>query len=639
MKKQNLTEEIYRMRKLMNFDSKEFNENTTSEDSLIEENYINNFINEQEVSEENINESVSLLWTNESANELNNEILNEISSEIDNGELLIEQEEKEISDDEFDDLFIKYLSKYIKKYKMDEENAKGFVGYVLNYIENIDGGSPIEENFVYNPNLIFEQGPGGGATWLYDWLKKGKGRRENFKRKVLKPTGKVIAFPFKVAGKAIGKTIKFLGEKWKNFGEKLRRHFTKQLKKKWVDGKSIDFGYAHSFKIGKYKPSQSKEMISSDKYKVSTPIDKWDEILNSKIAKKMVRKMPKFSKGKWNELINDKEHKGFAVSAVEYFKETNPKFKWKKVLVGRDSTLIIDKIPIEKDVPGEPKKFPTITYDLPQFGNGSQLFEDNEWCINGAPEFKKQMDDLFFGVEEIMSVLNPPEDKPKCAIKSISIESSCSRFRNDVGKKCGGGPYTFEELAKKRLETAKDYIFSKVKQLGIVEDNLKESYKWDGTNGDGSSGPQPPSKFAFIPIGKGVPMSPHCNSGESECDLDYDGKTPANLTEIDGYVEVVRGNVLGSRKDYEEFKYIRGKLELVFNDTTIPEDPEVDPNKEEEFELVEIEGTEYPIIFYTPPKSPFELKLPTLRFNFKKGAKEGDKPNKEHGSTECPAFG
>ena len=29
MKKQNLTEEIYRMRKLMNFDSKEFNENIT----------------------------------------------------------------------------------------------------------------------------------------------------------------------------------------------------------------------------------------------------------------------------------------------------------------------------------------------------------------------------------------------------------------------------------------------------------------------------------------------------------------------------------------------------------------------------------------------------------------------------------
>ncbi len=37
MKKQNLTEEIYRMRKLMNFDSKEYRDNTTSYDKLFEE--------------------------------------------------------------------------------------------------------------------------------------------------------------------------------------------------------------------------------------------------------------------------------------------------------------------------------------------------------------------------------------------------------------------------------------------------------------------------------------------------------------------------------------------------------------------------------------------------------------------------
>jgi len=46
MKKQNLTEEIYRMRKLMNFDSKEFNENITSEDKLIEESYVKKYISE-----------------------------------------------------------------------------------------------------------------------------------------------------------------------------------------------------------------------------------------------------------------------------------------------------------------------------------------------------------------------------------------------------------------------------------------------------------------------------------------------------------------------------------------------------------------------------------------------------------------
>lgn len=44
MKKQNLTEEIYRMRKLMNFNSEEFNENVTSEDTVIEESYVKEFI-------------------------------------------------------------------------------------------------------------------------------------------------------------------------------------------------------------------------------------------------------------------------------------------------------------------------------------------------------------------------------------------------------------------------------------------------------------------------------------------------------------------------------------------------------------------------------------------------------------------
>ncbi len=52
MKKQNLTEEIYRMRKLMNFDSKEYRDNTTSYDKLFEERILTHrLINEQETDE------------------------------------------------------------------------------------------------------------------------------------------------------------------------------------------------------------------------------------------------------------------------------------------------------------------------------------------------------------------------------------------------------------------------------------------------------------------------------------------------------------------------------------------------------------------------------------------------------------
>ncbi len=48
MKKQNLAEELYRMRKLMNFDSKEFNENTTSLDRLVESKILTKMLNEEE---------------------------------------------------------------------------------------------------------------------------------------------------------------------------------------------------------------------------------------------------------------------------------------------------------------------------------------------------------------------------------------------------------------------------------------------------------------------------------------------------------------------------------------------------------------------------------------------------------------
>jgi hypothetical protein len=46
-RRQNLTEELYRMRKLMNFSSTEFRENSTSYDRLIEESFVKTKINEQ----------------------------------------------------------------------------------------------------------------------------------------------------------------------------------------------------------------------------------------------------------------------------------------------------------------------------------------------------------------------------------------------------------------------------------------------------------------------------------------------------------------------------------------------------------------------------------------------------------------
>tara|TARA_R110000868_G_scaffold407932_1_gene689938 strand:- start:189 stop:2072 length:1884 start_codon:yes stop_codon:yes gene_type:complete len=621
---QTLNEELDRMKKLISFSVGDH-----SHDVL---------------SEENINESEPSLWTKESALSLHKKILSETLREVET----IKEQKEESDDDIINDL----LKSVSKDFGEDIDGANGFMEYMFQYLEKLAGDSTEKE-------VMSEQYLVDSKFFKY-WRKKWQGMVKKIKYSnlwdKLRGSGKLKKY--------LSKVKKELGRKWRNFKKDVRQHFTAQLKKKWVDGKNIDFGYAHSIKIGKYKPSQSKDMISSEGFKVSTPKDKWDDMLNSNIEKKMVRKMSKFSKGEWEKLKNDKENVGFAVAALEYFKKTNRKSKWKYITVGQDKSLVLEKIPIPDD-PKDPEKkvFPSQKFSIPQLGDPSQLFDDNEWCLAGAKTFKEQMDELFHGengVEEIMMLLNPPEGKPKCAIKSITLAASCSRFRNGVSSQCGGGPYTFEELAKKRLETARDYIFSKVKQLGIVEDNLKETYYSDGTdikfnedgtisivtegsNGDGSRGEQPPMKYAFVPIGKGVPMSPHCDSGDKECYINYkdEGKqVPAGLKpNADGDVEVERGTTLGSWSEYNKYKFVKGSIELVYNDTSETPDIEDEEPTEPKFEVIESEEVEYPISFISPGRDPFKIKLPTLRFNFKKKAKEGARPSKINGSTECAAFG
>ena len=91
MGKQNLTEEIYRMRKLMNFDSKKFNENTTSLDRLLEQKIITDKLNEEVNTPPSINKSVEFgpgfyrekgTYTGKSGTKWNWDVDDSLSSEL-----------------------------------------------------------------------------------------------------------------------------------------------------------------------------------------------------------------------------------------------------------------------------------------------------------------------------------------------------------------------------------------------------------------------------------------------------------------------------------------------------------------------------------------------------------------------------
>ena len=607
------------------------------------------------LSEENMKYSNPMFWTYENALTLHKEIISETLSE---SVYLNEQEEKndEMNDNEKEDLFMKFIHSLYKNFKGEQEEANQYLSYIYLYFDKLLGGDS-EENL--NEQYLVD------TKWWNWWERRFRKLKRKIKNwNIWDSIGNGVR-RFKKYLREVGKKI---GRKFKEFSKKVRRHFTKQLKAKWIDGKSIDFGYAHSWKIGKYKPSKSHSMDSTEDFTPNAPEEDWANVLTSKDARKMIKKMSKYSKGKWQMLTStkgkDEEQKkidlGFAVASVEYFTKTNPITKWKTVTVGRDTETLLKYFPKEKDgdKDEEKKVFPRVTTQLPKFNSDTNLFADNEWCPQAAGDLFQAIDKQMEDYQKIISVLNPPEGQPKCAVKQIVIVSSCSRYRNAESKTCGTGPLTFEELAQKRLTTMKDYIFQWLEKLGAVKhEDFKEIYKYDGTdivaegegwkfvtegsNGDGSRGPNPPKNKSFVPVGKGVSMSDNCRFKEGDPNMDgFPDSCIINGKEIN---RDQAGAPHATSVDYDKYKFVKGIVELVFNDTT-PVDPDGDKKEEggdDKLDVIEVENVSYPISFFAPGKRPFELKFPTLRFNFRKKAKDsgGGGDGKKWGDTKCEAFG
>lgn len=138
---------------------------------------------------------------------------------------------------------------------------------------------------------------------------------------------------------------------------------------------------------------------------------------------------------------------------------------------------------------------------LPQFIPTGDLYVDNWWEVtdNLKTQFQQQ-------------VLTPIENTKKTIpgvqliLKSLSVETSASRLRN----KEGAEKYSFLELSQNRNNSTANYIKEALTSAGIVGvdkaqitqnfQSAKSETNPNG-NGDGSSGPNPPEGYAFVPVG------------------------------------------------------------------------------------------------------------------------------------------
>lgn len=409
------------------------------------------------------------------------------------------------------------------------------------------------------------------------------------------------------------------------------------LQKTWLSNKkgSIKIGRKKWLYFGKGKDSRYDEFDSEQYDFPETPEEQWPGFVSN--DSRITKLMTKTSKTNWDNLkTNNLE---YAVAVLERFDKTNePDAPWTKVGVGIDVQVFKQEIqldPLVNNTEGDQKEYPYVPITFP-FDSSVEpnLFENNEYDEAHATVFSEQIDKLVSEVNQIIAGLNPPEGKPKGYIKSVELYSSASRFRN------GGNvaDLSFYELATKRLETAKNIIFKKLSAIGVGYDqSTVVTTNPNGSNGDGTSGPNPPQGYKYVPKGN-VKMTPFCESNVDECKLN--GKT-------------VKRNELGephaNNTDYDKYKYVRGTVTVVFNDLleTVPDVTPPEKEKEELDPIVdEIETPIYPVYFFRPGKSPRKIPLPGIIINWERmrskfAGLKGGVPggNKKPGSTRCEFFG
>tara|TARA_R110002020_G_scaffold469531_1_gene694627 strand:- start:715 stop:2262 length:1548 start_codon:yes stop_codon:yes gene_type:complete len=469
MKKQNLTEEIYRMRKLMNFDSKEFNENTTSEDQLIEESYVKKYVSE---------DTLDL-------------------------DILVEDSPRDRR--RRNRKFKKRAKKSTKKYKKQDKKANRLIKFQKGSEFDVD----ISKNYNRYRNI--------GIT-----LSKGKGEE-----------------------------VEFDGEYE-------------------TDG----IGDTDRFDIENFDPND----ITGEN---------WIEIIKRSdlyqdVSKMMIKLMSDGSKVSWNKLLNDPEHVMYGVEAMDRFNESykklNGKTKWKSVYVGDSEERKYE----ERTISVEPEEIPDIlvpiTWPIDQEPT-ADFFEDNKFQVTEV--FAAEVEVL---LDRIRKEMKNMED-PKMWLTYINVETSSSRLRNGTAK-------TWLQLSEERNNEALNYTLNNLKNIGVDTEGAEKTQNWKGTNGDGSSGPNPPLPFAFNSDGSNTwRCSTKDGPGKRKC--------PENERTSKGKVLGAGESKSSIRDYYDEYKKVTMDLGIKVKGQ------QVGSNKEQPKEkqiIVPVDAQIYDIEFVAPPK-------------------------------------
>ena len=254
----------------------------------------------------------------------------------------------------------------------------------------------------------------------------------------------------------------------------------------------------------------------------------------------------------WDFLCGPSGDTIFVANCVRYVQQND----WVEVIefydkIGKDSE------PGDENV----TYFPGEEIKIPDSAPTDKYFINNQWELTP------------FGQEDLMKhIINPiatSKGSRDGCIDLIKIESSASRYRNTDNAK----DLSFLELSKKRNDAVRDFIYSQLKSKGFDKwckgtENIVQIS--EGSNKDGSSGPNPPSPTPYVPKGQ-EKMEPKAPNDAHRNDFGPPHSTP---------------------QEYDKYKYSRPTVIVAFSDKIPPPKPEF-----EKKDPTEIVRTRYQAIF------------------------------------------
>jgi hypothetical protein len=229
-----------------------------------------------------------------------------------------------------------------------------------------------------------------------------------------------------------------------------------------------------------------------------------------------------------------------------------------------------------EEIEDSPGKDPQV-FTLLDEKNQSTLFLDNSWDLD--PKVGKILREQLYGVFERR------KSGGYTKILELSIQSSASRYRN-TGK---AENLSWGQLAFKRSQVIYDMMKEILEELQIPEgDPIREELNSvakmniNGSNGDGTSGPNPTGvRTGYYTVSK--PQTK--NQTGSSTFKDVEGADKLMITKIDGF-----GNPegeptekkmapLGSKEEYDRFKYVNVSVKIQETNIIPGGDPKVSVKK------------------------------------------------------------